>query len=433
MTALYEVPVARGPLRARIRPPGSKSVTNRAVVCAAMAAGRTTLHGVLDCEDTRVMVAAWEQLGLSLEVQWAADVAHIAGCGGRLASRPPEPPIILPLANSGTSMRFLTAVLTALGGRYQLVGTARMHERPIGELVAALQQLSGGVTASHENQTPPVEIDSRGLIGGRAILQASESSQFVSAMLLAAPLARRPVTIEVAGPLVSRPYIAMTQRVMRDFGVDVRSDHHANQWSVEPQIYQPCDYRIEPDASAASYFFAAAAVAGGTVVVEGLSADSLQGDVAFVDFLEQMGCAVDRKPDSIAVTGPVRQGIDAHLADCSDTAQTLAVVALFTSGPTTLRGIAHNRFKETDRIGNLAIELRRLGARVDEGDDGLTVHPAPLRAACIETYGDHRMAMSFAIAGLRLPGTQIADPACVAKTYPRFFLDLEQVLQTATG
>lgn len=424
MSDAYEIqPVPRA-LSAWIRPPGSKSLTNRALVCAALAAGRSELRGVLDSEDTRVMVRGLQELGIAVEVEWRAGIANVCGCGGRLPDESQFKGLNIDLANSGTSMRFLTAVLTALGGEYILTGTDRMRQRPIGDLVEALSKFGGGVEALGTAGTPPVHIRAQGLRGGPITIDASASSQFVSALMLAAPLAMRPVEIAIAGRRVSRPYIRMTQRVMEAFGVEVRMLGNDDHITIEPQIYQPADYPIEPDASAASYFFAAAAVVGGTVTVTGLSRQSLQGDIQFVDCLEQMGCQVAWLPDAIQVTGPAGQGIDCDMTDISDTAQTLAAVALFVDSPTTIRGIAHNRWKETDRVVHLAVELRRLGARVDVRDDGLTIYPGPLRGAVVETYNDHRMAMSLALVGLRIAGIAIRDPACVGKTYPGYFDDL---------
>jgi 3-phosphoshikimate 1-carboxyvinyltransferase len=275
-----------------------------------------------------------------------------------------------------------------------------------------------------------VVVLANGLRGGTATVRGDISSQFLSGLLLAAPAADGPVTIEIEGPLVSRPYVQMTRAVMRAFGVDVESNDQLDRFQIEaPTSYHACVFAIEPDASAASYFFAAAAVTGGEVTVEGLSAASLQGDVAFVDCLERMGCEVRRDSGSITVIGRPLAGIDVDMNAISDTVQTLAVAALFAAGPTTIRNVAHVRHKETDRIAALATELRKLGAQVDERDDGLTITPGALRPATIDTYRDHRMAMSFAVAGLRIAGVRINDPGCTAKTYPGFFDDLAAVVR----
>lgn len=414
-----------GPLDASIRPPGSKSLTNRALLLAAVARGETTLEGILDCDDSRVMLAALRQIGIPLTVDWSACRAVVTGCGGVL---PVHEHQSIDVQNSGTTMRFLAAMLAACGGRYEMFGVPRMHQRPIGELVRALQVLGGEISAAAEDEFPPVRIDSRGLNGGEITIAGNRSSQFLSGLLMAAPLARGPIEIRVAGDLVSQPYVALTLDLMSRFGVAVEVSAEGQSYRVCPQEYLATQLTIEPDASAASYFFAAAAICGGRVTVEGLGRNSLQGDVRFTELLEQMGCSVSRGLASITVSGPAKKGIVANMGDCSDTAQTLAAVAMTVEGPTTIRGIAHNRIKETDRVGNLAIELRNLGATVTELADGLIIEPPEsIRPARIRTYDDHRMAMSMALVGLRAPGVEIENPGCVAKTYPRFFEDLESL------
>jgi 3-phosphoshikimate 1-carboxyvinyltransferase len=280
-----------------------------------------------------------------------------------------------------------------------------------------------------------VRVTASGLPGGAAEVDGGISSQFLSALLMAAPAAAGPVELRVAGELVSQPYVEMTLGVMRAFGVTVECETSPSGapavFRTRAATYEPADYEIEPDASAASYFFGAAAVTGGEVTVEGLSRDSVQGDLAFVDVLEQMGCRVACGENSVTVTGGDLRGVDVDMNAISDTAQTLAAVAVFARGPTRIRNIAHVRHKETDRIAAVATELRRLGIRAEEHADGLTIHPGPLRPAVIETYNDHRMAMSFALIGLATPGVQIADPGCTAKTYPGFWDDLAQLMRSA--
>jgi 3-phosphoshikimate 1-carboxyvinyltransferase len=235
------------------------------------------------------------------------------------------------------------------------------------------------------------------------------------------------VIINISGPLISKPYVKMTRAVMQDFGVHYQINEAFDQFEIRGgQTYNAIEYRIEPDASAASYFWAVAAICGGTATVTGLNQNSLQGDIGFVECLQKMGCTVVWGEDAIAVSGPAKLGIDIDMSDVSDTVQTLAAVALFVDGPTKVRNVAHNRVKETDRIGNLAVELRKFGVAVDEHEDGLTIHPGPLHGAVIETYDDHRMAMSLALVGLRQPGVRIQDPGCVSKTYPAFFDDLKK-------
>jgi 3-phosphoshikimate 1-carboxyvinyltransferase len=409
-----------GPLRATIRPPGSKSITNRALVCAALADGRSTLTGSLDSEDTRVMLAALGQLGLDVIHDAAAATVRIAGCAGRPGAVGAD----LYVANSGTTVRFLTAMVSLARGDFRLDGTARMRERPIQDLLDALGQLGVDARSERGNGCPPVVVRASGLPGGKATIAGNISSQFLSGLLMAAPCAAAPVELVVEGTLVSRPYIEMTLGVMRAFGAAVETEDLGRFWIPAPQRYSARQYAVEPDASAASYFFAAAAITGGRVTVEGLSRDSLQGDVAFCDCLARMGCEVEYDAGRITVVGRPLRGIDVDMNAISDTVQTLSAVALFADGPTLIHNVAHIRHKETDRLAALAAELRKLGAEVEEGPDRLRISPRALRPATIDTYDDHRMAMSLALVGLVQPGVVIRNPACTAKTYPGFFDDL---------
>lgn len=423
--------VPGGPVSGAVRPPGSKSLTNRALICAALGEGRSTLRGALQSEDTEVMIGGLRQVGIEIHSSDGGRVLEVAGTGGRVpgAGTPAanEATDIF-IANSGTTVRFLTAALSAIGGRYYLHGVPRMHQRPISDLVDALNQLGGGVSCESEGGCPPVRIDSRGWSGGAVRVAGSVSSQYLSGLLMAAPACDHTVRISVEGELVSRPYVEMTVALMRDFGVDTAMPNERTFVIEGDAAYRGVDYEIEPDASAASYHWAAAAITGGSVTVEGLTHDALQGDVRFVEVLRQMGCRVSEEARGITVSGRAERGVEVDMNAISDTVQTLAVVALFAEGPTTIRGVGHNRFKETDRIGDLARELRKLGARIDELEDGLRVMPAPLRPATLETYHDHRMAMSLALAGLIVPDVRILDPACTAKTYPHYFADLERLL-----
>jgi 3-phosphoshikimate 1-carboxyvinyltransferase len=408
------------PVRGVIRPPGSKSITNRALVCAALADGPSLLIGALDSEDTQVMIAALRKLGIPVEHDAAAAALRVAGCGGRLPVEQAE----LWVANSGTTMRFLTA-LAALGrGVFRIDGTARMRQRPIADLLDALRQLGAEAASELGNGCPPVLVRAAGLSGGGAVVAGGVSSQYLSGLLMAAPYAERPVELSVAGELVSRPYVEMTRAVMAAFGVPVEGEER---FRVAPGRYWGQKYAIEPDASAASYFFAAAAISGGEVTVVGLSRESLQGDVGFCDCLAHMGCGVYYGPDSITVTGGALRGIEVDMNAISDTVQTLGALALLADGPTTITGVAHIRHKETDRIAALAAELRKLGGKVEELPDGLRIAPGPLHGAEIDTYNDHRMAMSMSLVGLIVPGVVICDPGCTAKTYPRFFEDLDKL------
>jgi 3-phosphoshikimate 1-carboxyvinyltransferase len=426
MTDPLEITPATGPIRARVRPPGSKSITNRALACAALADGVSTLTGALDSEDTRVMIDGLGRLGIVVESGNAGRTLVVHGAGGRIPALEAE----LSCGNSGTTVRFLTALATLGHGSYRLDGIERMRQRPIADLLAALNQLGAQTRSENDNGCPPIVVHANGLPGGLSTIRGDISSQFLSGLLLAAPVARSSVALQVVGPLVSQPYIRMTLAVMQAFGVDVATNRELTRFEIAaPAPYRARVFAIEPDASAASYFWAAAAITGGAVTVEGLSADSLQGDVAFVECLERMGCEVRRDSNSITVVGSSLTGIDVDMNAISDTVQTLAVVAVFAAGPTNIRNVAHIRHKETDRIRDLATELRKLGANVIERDDGLVIEPRPLTPATIDTYNDHRMSMSFALAGLSIQGVRIQNPACVDKTYPRFFDDLSALQQ----
>lgn len=416
-------PVVR-PIVGTVRPPGSKSLTNRALVVAALAEGTTTLTGVLESRDTQVMMDSLRRLGVRVD---AADgTARVTGCAGKIPARSAD----LWLENSGTSIRFLTAVCALGHGQFRLDGNTRMRERPIGDLLDSLRQFGIAVDSQLGTACPPVVVHGKGLPGGTTTINAGVSSQFLSAMLMAAPCAAGPVTVQLAGPMVSEPYIEMTLQVMSQFGVVVDRSTPGT-FCVTPQLYRARQYEIEPDASAASYFFAAAVVTGGQVTVEGLTATALQGDVHFVDALQQMGCEVTWGKRSVSVRGGKLSGIDIDMNAISDTAQTLACVAPFAEGPTRIRNVAHMRHKETDRVSAVVTELSRLGLKVDEHPDGMTIHPGPVHGGTVTTYDDHRMAMSFSLLGLRVPGIVIADPDCTSKTYPDYFRDLDRLCESA--
>jgi 3-phosphoshikimate 1-carboxyvinyltransferase len=415
------------PPRATIRVPGSKSITNRALVLAALG-GRgqaVTLTGALHSEDTEVMIDSLRRLGFEI-------IAHAGGETLSIRSTNPTRPIPadhaeLFVANSGTTMRFLTAMVALGQGRYRLDGVPRMRERPVQDLLDALGRLGVRAWSEPGNGCPPVVVEARGLAGGRASIRGDLSSQFLSGLLMAAPFAQGGLTLEVDGPLVSVPYVDMTVAMLRQFGLACEQPQPGRFHIPGGQTASLAEYAIEPDASAASYFFGAAAITGGEVAVAGLPAAGLQGDVRFADILADMGCQVRRDAGGISVRGGPLSGVDVDMNDVSDTVMTLAAVACFAQGPTRIRNVAHIRHKETDRLAALAAELRRVGAGVEELPDGLIVHPRPLHGAIIDTYKDHRMAMSMALVGLRVPGTVIKDPSCVAKTYPRFFEDLERL------
>ena len=407
-------PLAQPP-DATVRVPGSKSLTNRALVCAAFAEGTSTITGALVADDTEAMLVALAELGVTVDAQGTTLV--VEGTSGRV----PEGPAELQARLSGTTARFLAPVLAAGAGPYRLDGYEPLRARPMGPVIEALRVLGTDVVEHGEPGHLPVTI-SGAARGGRVELPGHISSQFLSGLLLAGPLFPDGVAVHLTTPLVSLPYVELTRSVMRAFGATVDAT------TVDPGTYRATTYAVEPDASAASYFFAAAAITGGRVTVDGLGTGALQGDLAFVDLLERMGAEVTRHATSTTVrgTGALR-GITADLADLSDTVQTLAAVAVFADGPTTITGVDFIRGKETDRIAETVANLQRCGIEAVEEADGMTIHPGTPRAAAIQTHDDHRMAMSFALLGLRVPGIDILDPLCVAKTYPEFFADLDQL------
>ncbi len=405
---------------ATVRVPGSKSLTNRALVCAALASGRSRLVGWLESDDTAAMIEGLGRLGVTVE-RAGADL-FVNGTGGEFAI--PLHPI--DCRASGTTMRFLAACSALVRGRVTLDGVARMRERPIQDLADALSSL--GVSVRTVAGCPPITIQGGRLTGGRVAVDASKSSQFLSALLMVAPLAEDEVEI-VAMPITSRPYVDLTLAVMNAFGISVELRGDDTFRVAGGQRYRARSFAIEPDATAATYFFAAAAITGGRIRVEGLSAASAQSDVRFVEVLERMGCSVERGPNWISVRGPrYLHGVDVDLNALPDSALTLAVVALFARGRTTIRNVPNLRLKETDRMAALQTELQKLGAQVETTATDLVIDPpARVTPARIATYEDHRMAMSFAVAGLAVDGIVIQDPECVSKTFPGFFEELRRL------
>jgi 3-phosphoshikimate 1-carboxyvinyltransferase len=409
-------PVA-GPLDAAVTVPGSKSLTNRALVAAALADGRSTLVGPLRADDTEAMIDCLRSLGIVVEPDWSEGRIVVDGCRGA----PPAAEADLDARLSGTTSRFVLPVAALGTGRYRLDGAPPLRDRPFGPGVEALRALSVAVDEEAATGHLPLVVHGGPMRGGEIDLPGDTSSQFLSGLLLAGAAAAEGLVVRLSTELVSRPYVDMTVQVMRAFGASVEHPGEAT-WIVAPRIYRGTRYEVEPDASAASYFFAAAAICGGSVTVRGLGDRSVQGDLRFVDVLAQMGAEVVRTSEQVTVTGTGElHGVEVDMADISDTAQTLAAVAVFADGPTRITGIGFVRGKETDRIGDVITELRRCGITADEEPDGYVVHPGTPRPAVVETYHDHRMAMSFALLGLRAEGIEIADPGCVAKTFPGFW------------
>jgi 3-phosphoshikimate 1-carboxyvinyltransferase len=430
MTYPAELPIIplTKPVSATVMVPGSKSITNRALVLAALASRGTqcTLTGALQSEDTEVMVTCLDRLGFRVQPDW--DRAIITVNRNETDRIIPAMSADLDVANSGTTMRFLTAMVSLGSGRYRLDGIARMRERPIKDLLDALNQLGVQAVSENGNGCPPIIIQSQGWQHSRVTVRGDVSSQFLSGLLLAAGWSHEDTTIIIDGVLVSTPYVEMTLDMLNPWIEQVGRSGDALV-VISNRKEPPASYAIEPDASASSYFRAAAAITGGRVTVSGLNRQSIQGDVRLVDVLQQMGCRVEECDAGISVHGKPLRGIDVDMNDISDTVMTLGAVACFAEGPTTIRNVAHIRHKETDRIAALAMELRKLGAAVEERGDGLTITPRPLTGCPVDTYNDHRMAMSLALIGLKVPGVVIRNPGCVAKTYPGFWRDLEALRQ----
>jgi 3-phosphoshikimate 1-carboxyvinyltransferase len=397
--------------------PGSKSLTNRAFVVAALADGTSTLRGGLIAEDSEVMINALNTLGLTVREDGTTFTVH--GGGGKI----PKEPVELDLRLSGTSIRFLTAMVALGHGNYKLDGNERMRQRPIQDLLGSLEKLGVKLGTEFETGCPPVIIEANGMKGGTTSVSGNRSSQFLSGLLMSAPYAKESVTIHVTGELQSKPFVDMTLKLMQDFGVLVERDRYAS-FTVHPQVYTARDYLIEGDAMAAGYFWAAAAITGGRVKVTNVGSSSVQGDKRLANVLEQMGCNVTWTDTSCEIIGTQNlKGGTFDLNDMPDQAQTLAVVGLFASSPVRIENVWNMRIKETDRLAALNTELTKFGAKVEEGNDYIVVHPLQTYPPAVDvaTYGDHRMAMAFALAGLRLPNITIRDPACVAKTFPEFF------------
>lgn len=405
--------------QATVRVPGSKSHTNRALICAALARGTSTLDGVLLADDTEAMLGILDQLGVGVALDRAAHRATVSGGHGRLLATAAR----LDARQSGATGRFVLPMLAHGTGTYLLDGHDQLRARPFDDLVDGLAQL--GVTV-HGRRLPLRLEAPESLAGGAVRLRGSVSSQFLSGLLLSAPCAAGAIDIELVDQPVSTPYLDLTLATMRFFGA-VADHHDHRRFRIEATGYDAARIAIEPDASAASYFFAAAAITGGSVRVDGLGADTIQGDLRFVDVLERMGAIVERGIDHTTVHGGALRGIDVDMADISDTAQTLAVVAPFADGPTRVSGIGFIRRKETDRIAAVVAELRARGIGAHETDDGFVVEPATPQPGVVATYDDHRMAMSFALLGLVQPGIVIADPGCVSKTFPDYFSVLDQL------
>lgn len=404
--------------------PGSKSLTQRALIAAVLAEGTSQLHSPLQSEDTEYSSSALEQMGAVIE---RGETWTIQGISGALSAS--EAPIYL--GNNGTATRFLTSVAALGHTPYTIDGDKRMCERPIAPLVSALTGWGVDIESVHGTGCPPLKINANGLDGGTTILPEGKSSQYLSSLLLVAPYAKSPATLKVEGEIMSRPYVAMTLAVMADFGIFVDCTADYSSFSIPQGCYKGCEYRVEGDASSASYFWAAAAITGGRVSVSNVPVPSLQGDSMLVPLLGRMGCDISKKGDGLCLQGPEKlSGITIDMGDMPDIVPTLAVVAAFAEGTTVINNIAHLRIKECDRLSAIVAELGKLGVKIDEHEGSMVIHGEGGRGlvgAEIETYDDHRMAMSMAVAGLRVPGVKITGEGCVAKSFPDFWQRFSQL------
>ncbi len=410
-------------IHAAVRVPGSKSYTQRALIAAALAKGQSFIREALISEDTEHLMNALSLLGATIRRQ-GCEVA-VQGTHGRLTT----PSEAIYLGNNGTGLRLLTGTVCLGQGTFVLDGNTRMRQRPIQALVDALKSIGGEAVCMEGNGCPPVQVRARGLAGGKTSLTGGLSSQYLSSLLLAAPYARKDTQIEVQGPLPSRPYVQMTLDVMARFGVEVLAPQDRSFFVKAPQAYGSREYVVEGDASSATYFMAAVAICGGTVRISNIHPGSVQGDLRFSDVLETMGCSVTSSGKGVEITGPLRHhgdlALDLH--DVPDMVPALAVVSAFRKGKTILKNIGHLRVKESDRIAALTCELRKIGAKAEEKADEMVVQGLATRGAEIECYSDHRIAMSFAMAGLAIEGVAIKDPDCVKKSFPDFWEKLESL------
>jgi len=404
---------------ATVRIPGSKSITHRAIIAASLAEGTSILTNFLECEDTRYTIDALREIGVDISIRDKELV--VPGTGGHF--RPDSRKKVLYLGNSGTSLRLILSVIALCKGDFLITGTRRMLKRPVGPLVSALNHLGVDASCVEVPECPPVHIHANGIRGGSITLMSGQSSQFLSSLLLAGPYAQNAIEIKESGKRVSKPYVDITLDVMKDFGIEGVCEH-PNGFSVPSGLkYQARTYAIQGDISSASYFWAAAAVTGRSVATTHIQPFSTrQGDVRFLDVLQRMGCFVERRPDRVIVRGGSLSGAEVDMCDLPDMVPTLAAVAPFAQGKTVIRNVPHLRHKESDRLHAVAVEWRRIGVRIQELPDGLIIHGgSPLSPAVVHPHDDHRMAMSLAVVGLRVPGLEIQNRACVKKSFPAFW------------
>jgi 3-phosphoshikimate 1-carboxyvinyltransferase len=402
--------------------PPSKSYTNRALICAGLAEGMSVLHNPSSSDDTEYLIQALIEFGIQIKKK--ETTLFVYGTGGKLHC--PNKHIFV--GNAGTTLRFLTTIASLVKGETVIDGDAQMQQRPIQDLLDALH--SAGVHSESANGFPPIKIYGGNLFGGEFRMNATVSSQFLSSLLLCAPYARHPITIKIDGKISSRPYVNMTIDVMKKFGVSIELPNESVFKITNTQQYQPREYEIENDASSATYFFAAAAITQSEITVNNISEFSHQGDIAFLRVLRQMGCIIKKKKSGITVIGKPLQGITVDMNGMLDAVPSLAIIAAFAKGTTTITNIAQLKFKETDRLTAVATELQKIGVEVECTNNSLRITPKNRCAAVIETYNDHRIAMSFAIAGLCISGMVIKNPSCVAKSFPDFWEEFSKLEST---
>jgi len=406
-------------INAVVRLPGSKSITHRALIAAALADGKSLLKSFLTCEDTLFTLHALKEMGTDIAVD-GEDVS-VSGTGGRFTGTADKQEIFL--GNSGTSYRLLLSLAALAERGIILTGSQRMYERPVGDLVGALNRIGADISYIGREGYPPVAVKPSGLKGGRVDVPGNISSQYISSLLLAGPYTSKGIEVGITGHLVSRPYVDLTLDVMRSFGVEAENKDYQHVIINPGRKYIPRVFTVEGDVSSASYFWGAAAITGGMIITENIHPiKTVQGDIAFLDILEQMGCSVGRSENNVAVTGGRLMGVETDMGAMPDVVPTLAAVALFAEGRTVIRNVRHLRYKESDRIRDTASELRRIGGKVEELEDGLIIYGGHrLSGADIEPHNDHRLAMSLAVAGVKIPGIRIKDEHCVDKSFPSFW------------
>ena len=402
-------------LQATVTVPGSKSYTNRALLIAGLTDGECRLEKPLVSDDTKYMILALKAFGIPVQEEKEAFI--ISGKGGKLST--PDKDIFI--GNAGTTMRFLTTFSALAPGKTRLDGDERMRERPLADLLNCLTQMGVQAVSANDNGCPPIDISGGEVPGGEIKLAGDKSSQYLTSVLLSAPYFKNDTCIQIQGDLTSKSYADITLDIMKTFGVHVENESYQRFKVNAGDRYKAQTYKVESDWSSASYFLAAAAVTGGEITLTDINPHSVQGDAQFTSVLEKMGCRVDKKSNTLHIKGNPLRGITINMNNMPDAVQTLAVTALFAEGETVIQGIGNLRIKETDRISALANELTRLGAGVEAGEDYLIIRPGNYAGAEIETYNDHRMAMSFAVAGLKIPGVRIKGPKCVEKSFPDFF------------